>query len=182
MEYSEDLKSYYENGYGRQLNSRIACKTVTDMLKHLESTTLPKVIAYFTKAQTVQLFLTALGAAKDDIPLTADGYQQNVRRKWKTSQQLPFGANLAAIKYDCPMDAERHKIMFFLNQKPLDFSWCNVGLCSWSQVKSRLNTFTTEDCALSFCSGHNSASTVHFQKTLVTAVAAFYIIVRYLVR
>lgn len=157
LEYNQDIKYYYESGYGHDLNAKIACATVADMMKHMESTNLPKVVASFGHTATVQLLLSALGAAKDYDALRADNYQQMMRRKWKSSELTPFGANLAVIKYDCPSDSERNKIMFFMNQKPLDFPWCNVGLCNWSQVKQMYAGFETGSCSSSFCTGRSGA-------------------------
>lgn len=99
LEYHEDLKYYYQNSYGTGLNTRLACSLVVDMLNHLESQAMPKVAAYFTHSETIQLLLTALGAAKDNDALRADNYQQLMRRKWRSSEVSPFASNLAVIKY-----------------------------------------------------------------------------------
>lgn len=99
LEYHEDLNYYYQNSYGTGLNTRLACSLVVDMLNHLESQTMPKVVAYFTHSATMQLLLTALGAAKDNDALRADNYQQLARRKWRSSEVSPFASNLAVIKY-----------------------------------------------------------------------------------
>lgn len=99
LEYHEDLNYYYKNGYGAGLNSRLACSLVVDMLNHLESQANPKVVAYFTHSATMQLLLTALGAAKDNDALRADNYEQLSRRKWRSSEVSPFASNLAVIKY-----------------------------------------------------------------------------------
>lgn len=69
------------------------------MMNHIESQAMPKVVAYFTHSATIQLLLTALGAAKDNDALRADNYQQLMRRKWRSSEVSPFASNLAVIKY-----------------------------------------------------------------------------------
>lgn len=152
MEYREDLKYYYASSYGRSINSNMQCEAVADMLKHLESRDLPKVVAYFTHATAIQLFLTALGAAKDSDALRADNYYSMSRRNWRSSVLSPFASNFAAIKYECPEENERQKVMFFLNEKPLDFSWCKVGLCSWSDVRDMFKRYSHGDCASTYCS------------------------------
>lgn len=151
LEYNEDLKYFYKSGYGRSLNKRLSCTAVTDMLKHLESKEQPKVISYFAHEATILLLLTALGANKDQYDLRADNFQQMQRRKFRSSELSPFAANLAVIKYDCPNDNERTKVMFFLNQKPLDFAECNVGLCDWSKMKQIYSQFMKGDCETSYC-------------------------------
>lgn len=152
LEYAQDLKYYRESGYGNaDLNANIACEAVKDMLRQLDSKENPQVSAYFAHSATVQLVLTALDAYRDTMPLRADNYAHQSRRKWRVSELSPFAANLAAIKYDCPNDNERTKVMFFLNQKPMDFAYCNVGLCNWSDVKRIYRRFEGADCALTFC-------------------------------
>lgn len=133
------------------MNSNIACAAVSDMMRFIDSKDLPKVSAYFTHSATVQLLLTALGAVKDATPLRADNYALMSRRTWRSSEISPFAANIAAIKYDCPNDNDRTKVLFFLNQKPMHFSFCNVGLCNWSELKRLYARFDGADCAKTFC-------------------------------
>lgn len=152
LEYREDLKYYYAASYGRTINTNIECEAVADMLRHLESRDLPKVVAYFSHASAIQLFLTALGAAKDSDALRADNYHSMSRRNWRSSAISPFASNFAAIKYECPEENERQKIMFFLNEKPLDFNWCKVGLCNWSDVREMYKRYSRGDCAATYCS------------------------------
>lgn len=152
LEYAEDLKYYSETGYGNpDVNANVACETVKDMLRNLDSKENPVVSAYFAHSSTIQLMLTALDAVHDAIPLRADNFAQMSRRKWRISEISPFAANLAAIKYDCPNDNERTKVMFFLNQKPMDFPYCNVGLCNWSDIKRIYQRFDGADCPKTFC-------------------------------
>lgn len=158
LEYREDLEYYYQVGHGNELNQNIECAAVSDLLQHMTSNDLPKVVAYFSHASALQLFLTALGAAKDIQPLRADNYFTMSRRNWRTSQLAPFTGNLAAIKYECPQEVERNKIMFFLNEKPLEFSWCKVGLCNWSDVKDMYKKYAQGNCNEIFCG--NSADSV----------------------
>lgn len=167
LEYREDIHYYYKSGYGHALNEKLACATVADMMKHLESKELPQMIGYFAHASTIQLLSVALGIAKNAEPLRADNYLAQSRRRWKSSEISPFAANLAAIKYDCPNDSERNKIMFFLNEKPVDLDWCRVGLCNWSDVKRHYEHLQNANCAEIFCSG-NSASAVGL--SAITAV------------
>lgn len=151
LEYREDLEYYYDFGYGRSINTNVICEAVADMLKQLESRDLPKVIAYFSHASAIQLFLTAVGAFKDTDALRADNYYSMSRRNWRSSVVSPFASNFAAIKYECPEDVERTKIMFFLNEKPLHFDWCKVGLCNWSDVREMYKRYSRGDCASTYC-------------------------------
>lgn len=160
LEYREDLHYYFKSGYGSAINEKIECAAVADLLKHLERNEQPQVVGYFTHSSAIQLLLVALGVGKDRDELRADNYLAQSRRKWKSSELGPFSANLAAIKYDCPNDNDRAKVIFFLNEKPVDLDWCRVGLCSWADVKSHYEKFQNANCGQIFCGG-SSASSMH---------------------
>ncbi|XP_055322266.1 multiple inositol polyphosphate phosphatase 1-like [Sitodiplosis mosellana] len=159
LEYLEDLQKYYKSSYGRELNSRIQCAAVNDMLHHLETNNLPKTVAYFTHSKAIVLLLTALRFFKDSDSLRADNYYSMSQRKWRSSYILPFASNLVAIKYDCPNDMERDKVMFFLNEKPItDLDWCKVGLCNLADVKERYKKFTQANCDEYYCTDSGASS------------------------
>lgn len=168
LEYLEDIIKYYKSGYGQPLNSHVSCDAVNDMLYHLENKNQPKAVVYFSHSKAIILLLTALKAFKDSDSLRADNYYSMTRRKWRVSEISPFASNLAAIKYDCPNEVERDKIMFFLNEKPLYFDWCKVGLCNWSDVKDQYKEFSRANCNDYFC-GQSAASTTFLSVTLVIA-------------
>lgn len=159
MEYREDLGTYYESGYGYDLNSKPACAIMADMMKQLESNEQPQVVSYFTHASGIQLLLNAMMAAKDSDPLRSDNFYTQQRRKWATSQISPFTANLMAVKYNCPNENERQKVMFFLNENRIDFIWCRAGLCDLSVIKDKYKYYTNADCSKAFCG--NSGSSLH---------------------
>lgn len=160
LEYLSDLKYFVKSGYGSELNSKIMCAAVQDMLKFIGSDTNPQVSAYFTHASAIQLFLTSLEYAKDDNTLRADNFDQMKYRKFKTSILSPFASNIAIVKYDCPSDPKRYKIQFFLNERPMNFEWCNIGLCDLEQVIEKYRNFLNADCSNLYCGG-NSASSLY---------------------
>lgn len=100
LEYLEDLKYYYKSGFGSEINSKIMCAAVKDMVKNLQTEDNPKVIAYFSHAAAIQLFLTALGYGKDNDALRADNYNLMKYRKFKSSVLSPFAGNVAVVKYE----------------------------------------------------------------------------------
>ena len=151
LEYKEDLKYYYENGYGTASNDMIACHAVNDMLMHLETQKEPNVVSYFTHESEIQLFLVALGAAKDMEALRADNYYSMNRRQFRSSSISPFAGNVAVIKYQCKDERDPYKVMFFLNEKLLLFDWCNVGLCNLDDVLEKYKNFKFADCSKEFC-------------------------------
>ncbi|GAB0089857.1 Multiple inositol polyphosphate phosphatase 1 [Sergentomyia squamirostris] len=177
MEYKEDLKYYYKSGYGSELNTKVACSLVADMMRHLGSDSQPQAVAYFAHDSAIQLFTTALGANKDRDSLRADNFLQNDRRNWRTSDIAPFAGNLVAIKYDCPESNERQKVMFFLNEKPVAFDWCRVGLCDWKDVQQMYHQYTTTDCSRTFCGG-SSANTIKLSFGVFTLLQMILITLR----
>lgn len=72
---------------------------------------------------------------------------------------------------DCPHDSERNKIMFLLNQKPLDFQWCNVGLCDWSKVQQMYRSYKEHDCLTTYCTGGGASNIVPAVTLLLMTVA-----------
>lgn len=154
MDYYEDLFNYYQKSYGYAINTNISCLTVSDMLQQLQSSdNSPKVIAYFAHSTLIHLFLTTLGVLKDDEPIRADNYNRMHSRKYKSSEAVPFSANFAAIKYECPNDKhDKDKVLFVLNQKPLKMNWCTGRFCNLSDLKKMYNDgFKPEHCEKNFC-------------------------------
>lgn len=173
LEYKEDLFYYYKAGYGNAVNEHISCSAMTDMLKHLQSRSGPKVVASFAHSSNIQLLISAMGVLRDRDTLRADNFQQMKRRQFRISRIDPFSANLAAIAYDCDDQQEKQKVMFFLNERPLELEWCRVGLCDWSKVQENYQKyFSGIDCAREFCQESNS---VQIKRSLLLLFAGIII-------
>lgn len=119
-----------------------------DMLKRLSNESSPKTTVYFSHSASVQLFLTSLGALKDEIDLKADNFAKMSARKWRTSKIAPFAANVAVVRYKCPTN-DRAK--FFLNERSLHFDWCTDGVCDWHDVQQKYAFYARRDCNEFFC-------------------------------
>lgn len=151
LDYKEDLVYYYKKSYGAMVNTKLTCRAVVDMLQHMENKNVYKVIAYFVHSTFSQLFLTALGALKDKQMLRADNFETMKDRLFKSSYTTPLASNFAIVRYDCPLEPERDKVMFLLNQKPMDVDWCKGGICNFSDMKKAYAKFVRLDCDESFC-------------------------------
>ncbi|XP_052860126.1 multiple inositol polyphosphate phosphatase 1 [Anopheles cruzii] len=156
LEYKEDLQYYYSNSYGYQHSQNLACHAVADMLKHLGTTEEPLMVSYFTHDSELQLFLAALGAKRDHVPLRADNFA-TMRNRQYTSSNIPFAANIVAVKYQCTEPQEPVKVIFFLNERPIMLDWCRVGLCNWSDVKRQYQRFSEGNCDQMFCFGSGAS-------------------------
>ncbi|KAL5276203.1 MINPP1 family protein [Megaselia abdita] len=151
LEYNEDIKYYYKAGYGNPLNQNQPCHAMKDMLKFLENEQSPKAVAYFTHSVMIQMFVSSLGINKDSS-MKANDYP-NTNRNWRISKSGPFAANIAAVSYTCPNEVEQKKVIFFLNQKPVELEGCKVGLCDWSVVTKKYGKYQNADCDKLYCSG-----------------------------
>ncbi|KAI0366123.1 phosphoglycerate mutase-like protein [Pilatotrama ljubarskyi] len=89
---------------------------------------------------TIDLALTALGLAKDTPPLSATG-PVRASRKWRTSQQVPFAAQMLWEKFTCRSStfsgshARGPQVRLLLNDAPFPLSTCahmdkKFGSCS----------------------------------------------------
>lgn len=102
LEYGEDLKYYYEAGYGFEMNKNLLCEAMQNMLKFLQTSSVGEqpTRIYVTHSTAMQLMLVELGLYEDEVPLTSSNYKQENSRKWRTSQQTAFASNLAVIRYE----------------------------------------------------------------------------------
>ncbi|TPX47233.1 hypothetical protein SeMB42_g03405 [Synchytrium endobioticum] len=99
-EIADDLRSYYEYGYGAQINQDMMCSLVTDIFEsafHLADEN--PLILRFTHAETMLPLASALGLFHDEHPLTADYHPPE--RVWKSSFVAPYSSNLQLEVYDC---------------------------------------------------------------------------------
>lgn len=151
LDYKEDLVYYYKKSYGAMVNLKLTCRAIIDMLQHMENQNVYKVVAYFVHSTFSQLFLTALGALKDKQMLRADNFETMQNRLFRSSITTPLASNLAVVRYDCPLEKERDKVMFLLNQMPMEVEWCKKGLCNFSDMKKAYEKYAKLDCDSTFC-------------------------------
>lgn len=149
LDYREDLVFYYKKSYGSAVNIKITCKTVQDMLEHLMANDSYKVVAYFVHSTLLQLFLTSMRAFRDE-PLYYNNFHERRNRTFISSAAITLAANLAMVKYECNGGSDE-KVLFLMNQEPLQLSWCVNGLCDWSSVVEQYKMFANLDCENSYC-------------------------------
>ncbi|XP_063240305.1 multiple inositol polyphosphate phosphatase 1-like [Bacillus rossius redtenbacheri] len=186
LEFREDLEYYYYSGYGNHLNVKLGCPVVHDMLEHFRKVEeagdggpqQPLGVFYFAHSATLQMALSQLGIARDPQPLTHASFQSAAHRRWKTSELSPFAANLAAVLYRCT-DGERHRVMFYVSEKLVDYEGCDVGLCSWRYLAGRLG-HVASGCDLQFCRDGSGAPGASRLAAPALAVAAWALALRLL--
>lgn len=137
LEYDEDLKYYYSNGYGDSHNERLGCPIVKDLMnnfKYKSQTQLgPKGVFYFGHSSNVFSAIVRLGFARDTSPLLSSNFNDMRDRKWKSSYLSPFAANVMAALYECHGE---NKVTFFVNEVPMVVEKYGCILCPWTLIEN----------------------------------------------
>ncbi|KAG5344462.1 MINP1 phosphatase, partial [Acromyrmex heyeri] len=182
LEYREDLDYYYKAGYGRDINTRLGCPLLHDMMRHFwnvardEMSGEPAGIFYFSDIISLQNLLTTMGINEDQTRLTAYNYKEMARRQWRTSIISSFAANLIAVFYKCHDVKDRNKVIFYLGEKPIRYDGCQVGLCDWELLKSKFGEVAS-NCKLDICWKTNAA-TFSFPNSIAILLVCFIVLVR----
>ncbi|XP_060522327.1 multiple inositol polyphosphate phosphatase 1 isoform X2 [Cylas formicarius] len=114
LEYREDLKYYWQDGYGYELTYKQACPMFGNMINMFQkNSSLPRSVVYFTHSGTLLKMLAHLGLYKDEQVLTSENFRAMDNRQWRTSQIDAFGTNLAFVLYDC----RQEKMVLTLHQE-----------------------------------------------------------------
>lgn len=166
MEFLDDLEHYYKYGYASEMNAKLACPLVKDMIQKFSKVasknnltdTDPPVTLYFAHTATILQLLTALEIKKDEQRLTHDKFESMMKRDWRMSVVDPFGSNFVAVFYKCEEGVEDN-VIFHLNEDIVPYSGCRVGLCSWNLILNKFQSFIDPStCNLDFCNSPNAAS------------------------
>ncbi|CAG9786011.1 unnamed protein product [Diatraea saccharalis] len=163
LEYAEDLETYYKYGPGNELNKKIGCSYIKDMISFFKNHTenemvqQPRTVVHLTDAESILLAVNVMDGRVDTTPLTGDNYHTAAvqARKWTTSSIAPYNANLAAVLYKCTLNGnfqinDRYQVLFLENEIPMSLVGCRVGLCDWSHVSATLGTIA-DKCDLQSC-------------------------------
>ncbi|KAI4456534.1 multiple inositol polyphosphate phosphatase-related [Holotrichia oblita] len=134
MEYNEDLKYYWVDGYGKEITYKQACSTFNNMLDFMTGEdAYPQAVLYFTHSGTLLKMLSHLNLYKDDKSLWAADYDNNHNRKWRVSKIDTFGSNLAFILYKCNGE---NKLLVLHNEVPVKLPSCpDSELCDLEKIK-----------------------------------------------
>ncbi|XP_062859900.1 multiple inositol polyphosphate phosphatase 1b [Trichomycterus rosablanca] len=130
VEYKNDLKQYWKRGYGYDINSKASCPLFHDIFRRLDQAAYDyrfgelkkKVTIQVGHAETLLPLLSLLGFFRDETPLTAENFSSQHRRKFRSSQFVPYAANLLFVLYDC---TDGLRLQVFLNEKPVTVP--NIG-------------------------------------------------------
>ncbi|KAL0984125.1 hypothetical protein UPYG_G00137440 [Umbra pygmaea] len=140
LEYKNDLKQYWKRGYGHDINRKSSCTLFHDLFSRLDQTAHEFRFGHVSEAVTIQVghaetllpLLTLMGFFRDESPLTADNFDMQHSRTFRTSLIAPYAANLVFVLYDC---SEGLRLQFLLNEKPLTFPNINHQAPLYSTVR-----------------------------------------------
>ncbi|XP_068597728.1 multiple inositol polyphosphate phosphatase 1-like [Brachionichthys hirsutus] len=128
MEYSSDLREFWKRGYGYDINSKSSCILFHDAFSRINRAAIENksgqqvteaVVVQVGHADTLLPLLTLLGLFKDREVLKSTNYAAQSRRSFRTSNMLPYAANLVFVLYDCGGGDLRLQLL--LNEKPVTF-------------------------------------------------------------
>ncbi|XP_078044814.1 multiple inositol polyphosphate phosphatase 1 [Augochlora pura] len=136
LEYAEDMRKYWVDGYGYKLSYEQACIALRDMFDFFKADDGPLVSAYFTHSGTILKLLAAAGVARDDHHLSHNLYDLYADdRAWKTGVIDSFASNIAFVLYNC--SSSGLSVLFMHQERPLYLSGCPLHVpCPLSIMKA----------------------------------------------
>lgn len=79
----------------------------------------------------------------------------------------------------CNEHERPNKVMFYLQEKPLMFKGCDVGLCDWEYLKNTLGDLAAE-CDPNFCwNGSGVSANQAWSIVTLTTLALFQVVARW---
>ncbi|XP_039753311.1 multiple inositol polyphosphate phosphatase 1-like [Pararge aegeria] len=151
LEYVEDLRHYFRNGFGDSLNPQTGAAGLKDLYEkfYASKSGHKSFTAYFTHDTMVDMIYSAMGLYEDYPKLS--GFERIKDRKWRTSFLTPFAANFVAVLHRCPKiqnsTTNTYRIQFLVNEKEMHL--CGDRFCSWKGFENTFQKFT--NTTLDFC-------------------------------
>ncbi|XP_053609464.1 multiple inositol polyphosphate phosphatase 1-like [Plodia interpunctella] len=178
LEYRDDVRHYYRNGYGSWVNGNLGGIVVKDLYDNFASIvngTGRSWVSYFTHDTMLEMAYCALGLFKDNFII--EGSYRNPNRLWKTSNIACFSVNIIAVLNSCQESGtQTYRVQFFVNEKVSDL--CPLEGCTWQQFQEKYSSFS--DANLNFCSLDarepglpNGAAAVELGLVMIAAQIAF---------
>ncbi|XP_073983725.1 multiple inositol polyphosphate phosphatase 1-like [Rhodnius prolixus] len=138
LEYAEELKYYWKDGYGFEINHNQACPLIKNVFTQFLTKDGPQSVFYFTHSGTMLKTLSHLGLYKDEYKLTHNvQVKQRDNRKWKISKVDTFSSNVIFVLYRCGDDL---KVLLLHQERIIKFPGCNEGeMCSLKKLEELFN-------------------------------------------
>ncbi|XP_030835591.1 multiple inositol polyphosphate phosphatase 1-like [Strongylocentrotus purpuratus] len=155
VEYWLDLKQYWKEGYGYDINYQMACPLVDDVVEYM--TTVKKNGTRrgsfkFGHSSTLQPFLTILGLYKDTPKLLANNYDVSVNRAFRSGRISPMTGHVSFNVLQCPSD--QYRVLVLHNELPIKLGTCGEFFCPYDDVVSHLE-MSSNGCRFDALCGTN---------------------------
>ncbi|KAJ8731641.1 hypothetical protein PYW07_004805 [Mythimna separata] len=154
IEYYEDIRHYYRNGYGSWVNEnlgRLAMKDLYDSFMAFLEGSGRKISGHFTHDTMMEMVWCALGLYKEDAPLQAT--TMDPHRAWRSSYIGAFSSNIIAVLNSCDEVSSQpanqyYRVQIFINERETPL--CPLEGCTMEEFQDKFKFFT--DANLDFCS------------------------------
>ena len=135
LEYYNDLKYWYEFGYGNAINGKTSCPLMKDVKKTFEETKNLGTF-YFSHEEGLLPFLDLVGLYKDNFTLTYDIYGEDMvtNRKYQGSRIGPFAQNIGFVFFDCG-EGNNSKVLTLHQERVVKLDKCSEEACDWEEFK-----------------------------------------------
>ncbi|KAF3853015.1 hypothetical protein F7725_013703 [Dissostichus mawsoni] len=128
LEYKSDLKQFWKRFHGHVISGVSSCPLFHHVFRTLDKAGRPRratdappaltASVLLGHAETLLPLLSLLGLYRDPHPPTADNYQQQHGRTFRSGLIVPYAANLLFVLFDCQRGP---RLQLLLNEKPVRF-------------------------------------------------------------
>ncbi|XP_034951468.1 multiple inositol polyphosphate phosphatase 1-like [Chelonus insularis] len=126
MEFSEDLRYFYTDGYVYPLTAQQVCPVMVDMFQFFRSNDTFRTMASFTHSEAVLKALTFLGIYNDNKTFYHDSFESSRDRLWRASLIDAFASNIAFVSYNC--ESSGQSILFMHQERIVTIPGCPEGV------------------------------------------------------
>ncbi|XP_077302918.1 multiple inositol polyphosphate phosphatase 2 isoform X2 [Arctopsyche grandis] len=123
LEYSEDLKYYWVDGYGFPITQKLACTVLKDIAQFFFKNSYSSTFQY-SHSGTILKILSYFGLYNTDGVLKSNNRDPN--RSWRTSYIDSFASNIGFILYRC---GDVDKVLVLHQERPVRLPECEEELC-----------------------------------------------------
>ncbi|XP_068455346.1 multiple inositol polyphosphate phosphatase 1b [Clinocottus analis] len=127
LEYQSDLKQYWKRFHGHAISALSSCPLFHHVFRTLDRAGRPRrssdappepASILVGHAETLLPLLSLLGLYRDETPPTADNYQSQHSRSFRSGLIVPYAANLLFVLYDCERGP---RLQLLVNESPVRF-------------------------------------------------------------
>ncbi|XP_039753674.1 multiple inositol polyphosphate phosphatase 1-like isoform X2 [Pararge aegeria] len=133
LEYRDDVRHFYRNGYASEINVKLGGLPLKDLYENFVNATegdKKTLVSYFTHDTMMEMVYCALGLYKDPEP--PRGFTRDANRLWRTTQFSAFASNLMAILTRCvESGVQTFRVQILINEKTTPL--CPEEGCTWQQ-------------------------------------------------